>query len=51
MIMEESSLQRNLWTTTTVMEYKGNSSFLGHLNIMELLKEIIGKYMKWPEQC
>jgi hypothetical protein len=25
MIMEESSLQSNLWTTATVMEYKGNS--------------------------
>jgi hypothetical protein len=49
--MEESSLQRNSWTTATVMEYKGNSLFLGRLNRMDLLKERIGQYKKLLEQC
>jgi hypothetical protein len=47
--MEENSPQKNLWNTTTIMEYKDNSSSLGHLNKMELLKERTGQYKKWLE--
>jgi hypothetical protein len=45
------------FTSKEFMDYykswnkKDNSSLLGHLNRMELLKERTGQYKKWLEQC
>jgi hypothetical protein len=45
------------FTSKEFMDYcsrhgiKNNSLLLGHLNIMELLKERTGQYRKWLEQC
>jgi hypothetical protein len=45
------------FTSKEFMDYcnshgiKNNSSLLGHLNIMELLKERTGQYRKWIKQC
>ena len=45
------------FTSNEFMDYcnnhgiKGKFFVLGHLNRMELLKERIGQYRKWLEQC